>query len=240
MSYILDALRRAEADRTRERGAVPGLHDHVPLMTDAVGADLSNLPRTSRRPLWLALGVALAFGLGAAVWLRGPEPQRSAAADPVATPDSVPLAPLPTLLTQPAPPPNLRADSQAVPLQPQLPGTVPRQTPLPARSPNPTPAPAPALSPAPTAAPATARSALQTLRELNPQLRRELPALAVSGAMYSPQANSRMLVLDGQVLREGQAVSGINGTTAGPLLVEQIGTKSAVLSYKGQRFELPY
>jgi general secretion pathway protein B len=100
---------------------------------------------------------------------------------------------------------------------------------------------APAATPdaaAPAATATTAAStvgapALPRLRELAADLRRELPPLAVSGSVYSPDAPSRMLVLDGQVVREGQSA-------APGVLVEQIGPKAAVLSFKGQRFELPY
>ena len=45
MSYILDALRRAEADRERERGAVPGLH------SPALPADAALPARAARA--WL-------------------------------------------------------------------------------------------------------------------------------------------------------------------------------------------
>ena len=64
-------------------------------------------------------------------------------------------------------------------------------------------------------------------------LRRELPPMVVSGSMYAPEASGRMLVLDGQVMREGQALRP-------GLVVERIGPSSATLSYKGQRFALPY
>jgi general secretion pathway protein B len=74
---------------------------------------------------------------------------------------------------------------------------------------------------------------LPKVRDLPEALRRGLPPLNVSGSMYSPDPASRMLVLDGQVLRVGQS--------AQPgLVVEQIGPKSAILSQQGQRFELPY
>jgi general secretion pathway protein B len=73
-------------------------------------------------------------------------------------------------------------------------------------------------------------------RELPEPLRRELPPLAVNGAVYSPDAASRMLVLDGQVVREGQSVP---SATQGSLVLERIGPKAATFSYKGQRFQLP-
>jgi general secretion pathway protein B len=77
--------------------------------------------------------------------------------------------------------------------------------------------------------------ALQTLPRLAdlPQAqRRELPPLVVSGAVQSPDPASRMLILDGQVLREGDA-------PAAGLVLERIGPRAAVLSLRGLRFELP-
>jgi general secretion pathway protein B len=71
------------------------------------------------------------------------------------------------------------------------------------------------------------------LNELPDDLQREVPAMAISGSVYSPQPASRMLIVNGQVFREGS-------TLAAGLRLEQIGPKSAVFSVRGQRFELPY
>lgn len=71
------------------------------------------------------------------------------------------------------------------------------------------------------------------LAELPESLRRELPVLATSGAMYSETPANRMLIINGQVLREGDRV-------AANLVLEQIQLKRAVLSYKGQRFGINY
>ena len=45
MSYILDALRRAEAERERERGQVPGLQSPP-------AAPAAARPFRRRRPIW--------------------------------------------------------------------------------------------------------------------------------------------------------------------------------------------
>lgn len=71
------------------------------------------------------------------------------------------------------------------------------------------------------------------LAELPESLRRELPALSTSGAMYSDTPANRMLIINGQVLREGDRI-------AANLVLEQIQLKRAVLSYKGQRFGINY
>ena len=63
MSYILDALRRADAERERERGSVPGLHTQsLPLMP---GDDAP--PRPLLR-VWLVAGLT-ALLLATLAWL---------------------------------------------------------------------------------------------------------------------------------------------------------------------------
>lgn len=56
--------------------------------------------------------------------------------------------------------------------------------------------------------------------------------MVVSGAVQSPDPASRMLILDGQVLREGDA-------PAPGLVLERIGPRAAVFSRGGVRFEIP-
>ncbi|MEO7152322.1 MAG: hypothetical protein ABIX46_11525, partial [Burkholderiaceae bacterium] len=75
MSYILDALRRADADRERERGAVPGLHAQ-PL---APAATLVPRPRAAIATGALALLVTAA-AVGWALWRWQAEPVTVAAA----------------------------------------------------------------------------------------------------------------------------------------------------------------
>jgi general secretion pathway protein B len=64
-------------------------------------------------------------------------------------------------------------------------------------------------------------------------LRGDLPPLAVGGSVYSAQPEARMLILNGRVFREGDAV-------APDLVLEQIRQRSAVLRWRDQRFSLPY
>ncbi len=80
-------------------------------------------------------------------------------------------------------------------------------------------------------APAEAR--LYTLAELPPDVRAQVPALAVGGSVYSPVAASRIVILNGQVFREGdRPVEGLS--------VEQIRLKSTVLAFRGYRIELKH
>lgn len=101
MSYILDALRRADAER--ERGEVPGLQSQ---QQHAALDDEEAAPTRSR---WMlaaifALVVALVVAVG---WnFLGGEPPRSpvvVAVAPVPVPVPVPIAPPPTVAIATAP-----------------------------------------------------------------------------------------------------------------------------------------
>lgn len=69
------------------------------------------------------------------------------------------------------------------------------------------------------------------LAELPPELRASLPRLSVSGAVYSPDPAARMLLVNGQVVREGEAV-------APGLVLERIAPRQIVLSWQGTRFQM--
>jgi general secretion pathway protein B len=101
MSYVLDALKRADAER--ERGAVPGLHAQpVPLLP----AD-ADTPRAGRPWLWLGLGLAIGL-LTTFAWLIGDrESTPPIAAVP---PQPVPAAPVAVAV---APPPITRLPAVA-------------------------------------------------------------------------------------------------------------------------------
>jgi hypothetical protein len=55
----------------------------------------------------------------------------------------------------------------------------------------------------------------------------------LGGAMHLPDPAARMLILNGQVHREGD-------TVAPGLVIEEIQLRAAVLVLRGQRFSLPY
>jgi general secretion pathway protein B len=87
---------------------------------------------------------------------------------------------------------------------------------------------APAASPPIAAEPP---SRVPRLNELPEELRRQVPALAVGGWVYSPQVEKRMVIVNGQVFQEGALL-------APELKLEQVRPKSAVFSIRGQRFEI--
>lgn len=212
MSYILDALRRAETERQRERDHIPGLH------TQQMADSSLDTPATAQQAAHSGLRWGLAvLGLMAAggalawwLWPAAPAPQ----ATPVALAAPTPAVPAPA----PAP----------APVQAAAPA------PIPAPAPALPPAPAVAAAPLPAPAPAASTPArIPTLNELPAAQRQQLPPLNVGGAMHSPDPAARMLILNGQVHREGD-------TVAPGLVIEEIQLRAAVLVLRGQRFSLPY
>ena len=69
------------------------------------------------------------------------------------------------------------------------------------------------------------------LAELPEEIRRDLPKLVIGGSSYSGDAASRMVMINGQVFHEGDRL-------APDLVLERIRLKSAVLAFKGWRYEV--
>lgn len=232
MSYILDALRRADAER--ERGAVPGLNSQPPV-TPAPA-----IPAAPRRGPWIAAGAVLALVAVGGLWWSTQAPPRPA---PEGPPGQAPRGG--------AAAPVARADLQAPPPAPQPDGTpVPRVGPpriapppdaeAPRAGPQATARPAPAperqASAAPRPTPAQAPVAPERavpIEQLSAEQRRSLPQLAIGGAIYSDQPAARMLLVGGQLLHEGD-------TAAPGVTLERIGPRSAVLRWRELRYEVAY
>jgi general secretion pathway protein B len=176
MSYILDALQRADAER--ERAGVPGLHAHpVPLTLSPRRLSVPRRAALATLAL-IALGM-VAGGLWAwrspvTVPVSGPAPVPMAQATPVAAPP--PLASLAPASVAPAP------VARVVVAKP-----VTAPTPV---------------AKASEAVPATAAS-VPLLSELPEDVRRQIPALTFNGAVYSENPAQRLLLLNGQVLSQG-------------------------------------
>lgn len=89
-------------------------------------------------------------------------------------------------------------------------------------------------TPAPATAPAAANAShVYAVNELPDGVRATLPKYAVSGSSYSENPAARLLIVNGQVAREGDMLPG-------GAAVEQIKLRGAVLKYKGYRYELSY
>lgn len=211
MSYILDALRRAESER--ERGGVPGLHAN-PLPAEHADDDEAAAP--ARRWLWGA-AVLLLGAAGLAAWLLSA---------------GVPSAPVQVAIAPPSPPiqrPPAAAPQPGPELKRLEPAPLIIETPVETK-----PSPAlPIVTSASTTPPAVTERAVPALAELPEAFRRGLPPLATSGAMYSDAPAQRMLIVNGQLFREGDKI-------ADGLVLEQIQLKRAIFSARGQRFSVSY
>lgn len=215
MSYILDALRRADAER--ERGGVPGLHTQT--MAEP-GDEAEAAPRARGLKPWHWLAIGLAGGLAVAIawsW-RGEEPP-----PPVAV---LPPAPPPPALPAPAAPAAIApiAVTEAPPASPVAIAPMRAAPPPPAAAARP-------AAPAPASAAASTIPRIASLAELPPELRSGLPALAFGGSIYSGTPANRLLIVNGQLMHEGESL-------AAGVTLEQIKPKAAVLVIRGQRFEI--
>lgn len=213
MSYILDALKKAEAERERERGQVPGLNASTSAssMADDDASDAKRLPSW----VWAALG-ALVTLVAALMWTLV---ERDAPPPTVQTPPAMPgvSAQAPAANTTAAPP----AFDNARPLP-----TAPRPAPATTRAAAP-------KAPGPELTPQTDNDRIHALNELPDAIRQSLPTLQFGGAMYSDQASSRLLIINNQGFREGDKV-------APDLILKEIKLRSAVLSYKGYAYLVSY
>jgi general secretion pathway protein B len=242
VSLILDALRRADAERERERHTVPGLHaQHAP-------AFMLETPLPAQRQPWLWPVVVATTGLAAALvaWLilgrqapretaaavlaEQPLASAPAASAPLSAPDAAAVREAAAAAPASTAPPAEADTAEARP--------VAEPAPWPARSPARKAPPAEVAS-APAARPAEPKAALPAeaplaRREQLPQdIRAQLPPLAVGGSIYSANAPDRSIIIDGRILRE-------NDRIAADLALEQIRPKSAVLRFKGHRFEIAF
>lgn len=224
MSYILEALRKADAER--ERGAVPDLH--AQLLPPGAAEAQAEPPRSSVLP-WLAVGVLLAIIAGGAWHLLGRDEPVAVAVAPPAPPVAASAAPAASA-PQPATSAPAVAASAAEPAAAPAPKPVAKAAP-PRRPPPPAPRPAPRAEP--PAAKAVAPVRVPALGELPGDLRQQVPPLVIGGSVYSPQASARMVVVNGQVFQEGSNL-------APELKLEQIRQKAAVFSIRGQLFEVPF
>lgn len=240
MSYILEALKKADAER--ERGAVPGLHTQAePLPLDERPTPSGTRPGTLA-VLGLLVGAALVMGY--TLWGGGattePEPASTGPQGRV----PAPLPPLARATLPEAPPPLPKdATTSSVSQQPQVVLAEPVRKPSapldrkPAVSANPAPRETTEQAPPARSAASESSNSAQprpfTVGELPESVRRELPTLNIGGAMHSDTPSSRMLILSNGVFHEGeQPVPG--------LVLEEIRLKSAVFRYKGYRYSVNY
>ena len=222
MSYILDALRRADAER--DRGRVPGLHAQP-----AGGAD-DDEEAGGGGMRWGYVTVVL--GLSLIVVLAWLAFGRDKPIEVVVTTAPAPAPPAPVVQAAPAPVPA-PAPVAVAPAPAPAPVAVAEIDPTPPKPQRKTPPAKRETARTTAAAGAVEEVRVYTVAELPDDVRRELPALAISGATYSESRSNRMLIVNGQLLHEGDLV-------APNLRLEQIRLKSAVLRYKSYRYSIGF
>ena len=231
MSYILDALKKADSER--ERGAVPGIHaQQVPHMAVAA-RPAGNL----KLVLWLIVGL-LTILVGALAWRMstGDAPPVQVAAVPI-SPVAAPATPAaPVKAIAPAAPEPV--PSPAAPAAPEVKPVAKEKAPAPklaaSKADSKVAAKAvPAKAGASAAAKAADEPRVYLMSELPDDVQRDLPKLSISGGTYSSNAAQRLLIVNNQVFLEGSH-------PAPDVTVEQIRPNAAVLSFRGYRYRITY
>jgi general secretion pathway protein B len=216
MSYILEALKKAQAER--QLGNAPTIHSPQVVASAPAGA------AGSRKPLLIGLGAgALVVAAGAlVVWRQAPAPV--AAPRTAVVPAPVPAAPRTLAVTAPPAP-------APVPAPVRAPEPTPARVGAPAAV-RPAPPPAPAAPVAAAAKPAPEES-LPFLQQLPDAQQRDIPRVTFGGYMYSANPADRLLIVDKALRHEGEEV-------APGLVLEQLLPRAAVMNYRGTRYRVPY
>jgi general secretion pathway protein B len=229
MSYILDALKKAEAER--HQGVIPTLHAQP---AAALSSDIG-VPGTRNRLVLILIGMLL-IALGGLAWLR---PWQTTA--PVNVEASVP-APMPT----PAAPAHIDTANAAPTIVAIAPDPVPAPaTPAPAMA-KPQPA-APVASTASgtrdnglqagkTAQTVINPPAVQQAASSNPAptaIPGDIPSVSLGGYIYSDTPSERQLLVNKRLMHEGEEV--MPG-----LVLEKMLPKAAVFNYRGYRYQVAY
>ena len=220
MSYILEALRKADAQRARDPAR--GIHAQPVASVSAGASDARRIGKWAWGALAGLIVIAAAwFWLAPDSAAPPPAPVASVArVEPAPAPASVPPAPATEVL--PAPPAVVVAPPVAVmvaTLKPRVAASAPL-----AATATATPAAGPLV-------PVADRT--YTLADLPADVQQALPKLSVSGGVYSENVAQRMLIVNGQVFNEGSEV-------APGVVLEQIRAKVAVLKFRGLRIAQPY
>lgn len=224
MSYILEALKKAQAER--QLGSSPTLH--APTLQSVESATPA---RFSKPMLWAVLGMAMLIGVllvlvwrpsAPAVVVATPPVAAASMPAPVAVVTAAPVAPTPL----PAPVADL-PQSVANLARAAAPDQATAQQATTASTP------APVSAPAKPAAVTASDEPVVNLRDLPEPIQRSIPPVTVGGYIYSKNPSDRLLLVDKVLRHEGEEV-------APGLLLEKLQPKEAVFNFKGYRYRIPY
>jgi general secretion pathway protein B len=232
MSYILDALRKAEAER--RMGSTPDT-PAAPLFHDAQAGRGSGW--RGNRWLWVLLAGA-GGALAAAAWLQWES------WTPTNTPTSMPAPSATAVASAPRADPPAAPAPVAVPEPASEPASAPAATVTMHEPPPPVAEAARPAAPAPRSRTAPDHVAaksddkpksapIATLRELPAEIQRQIPPLSVSGYIYAANPADRSVLINRKLLREGDEV-------APGLTLEKLLPNGLVLNYKGYRYRSGY
>ena len=256
MSYILEALKKAELDRAAGK---------LPDMKTMVLAPRESESSRSMLPYAAALGAVIVLGAGAGWWFSGKSMPKTPREKPpvvsAAAPAPAPEWPAAPVLSGAPPslsPPARQPDVKSLRAMPETSKTVPHTVPPLAQITKPAPnsksekppaalpqAVAPAAKVAETATPPdkpVAKTQALDLRmstglrvlavgELPADIRKQLPKITAGGYVYSADAASRVVNINERSLREGdELVSGMR--------LDQIAQDHVVFSFRGYRFRV--
>ena len=261
MSYILEALKKAQAER--QLGSAPTIH------APSIHAGLPDSPAPHRRLFWIGAVLAVLAVATLAGWMWRQKGADAFVAAPALAPVIAPVtAPVIAPVIAPSPAPAM-AINPVAPVAPAVPVTAAAASAFSAAHPenktagqdvraaraqvtgaaNPDAREAtlndpsrgksvapPTLKKPPEPPPklaAVSEDAVPMLRELPDALRRELPVLKFGGYIYSGNPSDRLLLVDKALRHEGEEL-------APGLILEKLLPKSALLNYKGTRFTMPY
>jgi general secretion pathway protein B len=213
MSYILEALKKAQAER--QLGSAPTIHA---LPIQAAPAAHGSATRT---PWYIAAAcVALLIAGGAVAWWRS----------------AAPVAPAVLVVQPPVPAPPVVVAAAPVPApMPALPPPVVVAQAVPVRvAPPKPPVPVVQAAPPPVAEAAAApEERLPFMSQLPEPQRSEVPKVVFGGYMYSKNPADRLLLIDKVLRHEGEEV-------APGLILEQLQPKAAVMNFRGTRYRVAY
>lgn len=210
MSFILDALRKSDAQR--RLGSPPAL------MTPQPGASAPARPRTLSYGLLAAALIAAGIVIGA--WRPWQAEER-----PVVAADTAAVKPVAPIQSAPPPapaPPAVLAPATAV--KPQAPAPISKPVRVREQSRKTV-----AATPKKAAVPAAPVVEVVAFSDLPVSVQLEIPPLSITAHAYSPVARDRLIGINDRVLREGEQVTP-------SLLLEQITPDGMIMSYKGYRF----
>lgn len=224
MSYILEALKKAQAER--QLGNAPTIH--APTL-HAAPARVA----LAKKPGALALGMGLlvVVVVGSLAWrARAPVPAVIPVTATVApTTTVVPTATLPVTAAVSAPAPVIAPTPAPAPVL----ATAVAPAPRPRKPAPPTPVAVPAPVSAPAPAPAALEDTVRYAKDLPADLQQQLPRVAFGGYMYSDNAADRLVLVDKTLRHEGEEI-------APGLMLEKLLPKGAVLNFRGTRYRVGF